>query len=162
VEPLSELHILVAYHRCVQGVERTSFAIIEITVHPREVAGFKIDFRDEADCGLLKEGPPIASGRPFGFAGIWSANRNDAGTPLTTCAIVTCAPNELMAPIHNRMPVILPTTARDLWLDPSAGADDLSTLLVPLPSEEMEAYAVSTVVNPPRNDSPECVQRLAL
>jgi putative SOS response-associated peptidase YedK len=102
----------------------------------------------------------LRSGRPFGFAGIWSAKRNDAGTPSPSCAIVTCTANELMEPIHNRMPVILPAATRDRWLDPSAEADDLSTLLVPLPSDEMDAYAVSTVVNSPRNDSPACVRRV--
>ena len=55
----------------------------------------------------------LRSGRPFGFAGIWSAHRDAVGTRSATCAIVTCAPNELMAPIHNRMPVILPAAARD-------------------------------------------------
>lgn len=72
-----------------------------------------------------------------------------------------CAPNELMAPIHNHMPVILPAAARDRWLDPGAEQGELRALLAPLPSEEMEAYEVSTFVNAPRNDSPECVRRVA-
>ncbi len=102
----------------------------------------------------------LRSSRPIGFAGIWSSNRDPVGTRFATCAIVTCAPNELMAPIHNRMPVILPAAARDRWLDPSAKPVDLVKLLTPLPPEEMEAYAVSTLVNSPRNDSPECVRGL--
>jgi putative SOS response-associated peptidase YedK len=84
----------------------------------------------------------------------------DPGTRFATCAIVTCPPNDLMASIHDRMPVILPVAARDRWLDPSTELKDLHDLLVPLRSEEMEAYAVSNVVNSARNDSPECVRRV--
>jgi putative SOS response-associated peptidase YedK len=82
------------------------------------------------------------------------------GTRFATCAIATCRPNELMASIHDRMPVILPAAARDRWLDPGAGEVELCELLVPLPSGEMEAYEVSTVVNSPRNDLAECVRRV--
>jgi putative SOS response-associated peptidase YedK len=102
----------------------------------------------------------LRSGRPFGFAAIWSFDRVKEGTRVATCAIVTCPPNELMAPIHNRMPVILPRTARDRWLDPRSREVELRGLLAPLPSEDLEAYAVSTLVNSPRNDSPECARRL--
>jgi putative SOS response-associated peptidase YedK len=102
----------------------------------------------------------LRSGRPFGFAGIWSSYRMPVGTRVGTCAIITCAPNELMAPIHNRMPVILPPLARERWLDPNSPEADLCALLVPLPSDEMEAYPVSTLVNSPKNDAPECVLRV--
>ena len=102
----------------------------------------------------------LRSGRPFGFAGIWSLHRTEAGQRMATCAIVTCPPNELMAPIHNRMPVILPAGARDRWLDPHAEQGELCAMLAPLPSEDLEAYEVSTLVNSPKNDSPECVQRV--
>ncbi len=102
----------------------------------------------------------LRSGRPFGFAGIWSLHRTAVGGRSATCAILTCSPNELMAPIHDRMPVILPAGARDRCLDPGAKEPDLRSLLVPLPGEEMEAYAVSAFVNSPRNDSPQCVQRV--
>ena len=101
----------------------------------------------------------LRSGRPFGFAGIWSPHRAAAGTQLATCAIATCLPNELMAPIHNRMPVILPVGARARWLDPRATEGELRALLVPLPSADLDAYPVSTLVNSPRNDAPECTQR---
>ena len=100
----------------------------------------------------------LKSGRPFGFAGIWSLKRGDKRTRLATCALATCPPNELMAKIHNRMPVILPADARDRWLDPGSEETELRSLLVPLPAEDLEAYEVSPLVNSPRNDSPECVQ----
>jgi len=100
----------------------------------------------------------LRSGQPFGFAGIWSAHRDPAGTRTPTCAIVTCAPNALVAAIHNRMPVILPAAARERWLNPHAAVGELRALLTPLPTEEMEAYVVSTLVNSPSNDTPECVR----
>jgi putative SOS response-associated peptidase YedK len=100
----------------------------------------------------------LRSGRPFAFAGIWSAHGDPKRGRIATCAIVTCEPNELMAPIHNRMPVILPAVARERWLDADAEPAGLRALLASLPSAEMEAYAVSTLVNSPRNDSPECVR----
>lgn len=99
----------------------------------------------------------LRSARPFGFAGIWASTRTAMGQRVGTCAILTCPPNELMAPIHNRMPVILPKSGRDRWLEPSATAAELQSLLTPFPLEEMEAYAVSTLVNSPRNDGPECI-----
>jgi putative SOS response-associated peptidase YedK len=99
----------------------------------------------------------LRSARPFGFAAIWSSMRGAMGQRVGTCAILTCAPNELMAPIHNRMPVILPKAVRDRWLDPTADAGELQALLTPFPPGEMEAYAVSTLVNSPRNDTPECI-----
>jgi putative SOS response-associated peptidase YedK len=100
----------------------------------------------------------LKSGRPFGFAGIWSFRPGAKGARLATCAIATCPPNELMAKIHNRMPVILPEGARDRWLDPAANEAELRGLLVPLPAKDLEAYEVSALVNSPRNDSPECVR----
>ena len=78
---------------------------------------------------------------------------------MATCAIATCPPNELIAKIHNRMPVILPEGARDRWLDPTAGETELRGLPVPLPAEDLEAYEASTLVNSPRNHSPECVRQ---
>jgi putative SOS response-associated peptidase YedK len=99
----------------------------------------------------------LRSRRPFGFAGIWATTRTPMGQRVGTCAILTCAPNELMAPIHNRMPVILAKTTRDRWLDRMADTTELQSLLIPFPAEEMEAYPVSTLVNSPRNDTPECI-----
>jgi putative SOS response-associated peptidase YedK len=63
-----------------------------------------------------------------------------------------------MEKIHNRMPVILPVGVRDRWLDPAADETELRGLLVPLPDQELEVYEVSSLVNSPRNDSPECVR----
>jgi putative SOS response-associated peptidase YedK len=100
----------------------------------------------------------LKSGRPFGFAGIWSLKHGEKEARLATCAIATCPPNELMAKIHDRMPVIVPVGVRDRWLDPTANEAELRGLLVPLPAEELESYEVSSFVNSPGNDSPECLQ----
>jgi putative SOS response-associated peptidase YedK len=89
----------------------------------------------------------LRSARPFGFAGIFSMLRTEAGERMATCAIVTCRANELMAPIHDRMPVIVPPDARERWLDPRTSEGELRGLLVPLASDEMDAYVVSTLVN---------------
>jgi len=98
--------------------------------------------------------------RPFAFAGLWE--RWDKGDePVFSCALLTTDANELLAPIHDRMPVILPTSAYDTWLDP--GIHDpkrLQPLLVPFAGDEMEAYPVSRLVNDPENDLPACLKRI--
>jgi len=103
----------------------------------------------------------MTSGEPFALAGLWELWRPD-DTPLFSCTIVTTEPNELLAPIHNRMPVILPPGAYDRWLDPAEQrARSLDDLLVPYPASEMVAYPVSTYVNRPANDSPMCIEPAA-
>jgi putative SOS response-associated peptidase YedK len=97
---------------------------------------------------------------PFAFAGLWERwTRGDE--PIESCTIITTGANELMQPIHDRMPVIVPKPAYDLWLDPSIkDPKRLQPLLAPYPSDEMVAYAVSTLVNSPKNDVEACVQRV--
>ncbi len=95
----------------------------------------------------------LRSERPFALAGLWQ-NR--------TCAVITCAPNALLAPIHNRMPVIVPRRAYDVWLDPARGnAAELRALLTPYAPDEMNARPVSPLVNSPSNDGVECTIPLA-
>jgi putative SOS response-associated peptidase YedK len=96
----------------------------------------------------------LKSGAPFAFAGLWEHWQSPDGSEIRSATIVTTEPNELMRPIHNRMPVILPAAAQAQWLDP-APRFDLQKLLLPYPSAEMEAYPVSTLVNSPANDRPE-------
>ena len=96
--------------------------------------------------------------RPFALAGLWDEWSAPEGGALRTCTIITTAPNPLMEPIHNRMPVILRPDAYAQWLDPNpARPADLQPLLAPFPAEAMAAYPVSTLVNRPANDRPECV-----
>lgn len=97
--------------------------------------------------------------RPFGFAGLYEVWTPPLGEKLVTCTIITTEPNDLVRPIHDRMPVILPKEAEDFWLD--SDVEDhkrLLDLLQPYPSAEMAAYAVSTLVNSVKNDSPECIE----
>ena len=101
----------------------------------------------------------LQSRQPFAFAGIWDAWSSPDGSNLQTCCIITTQPNELVAPIHNRMPVILPSTAYQKWLDPlESRAEVLLPLLKPYPASEMQAYPVSRLVNTAANDSPDCVR----
>jgi putative SOS response-associated peptidase YedK len=92
--------------------------------------------------------------RPFAFAGLWEHWHPPEGQPLETCTIITTEPNELMAPIHTRMPVILSPASYDQWLDPASAGDALQHLLRPSPNEELQATPVSTLINNPRYNAP--------
>jgi len=96
--------------------------------------------------------------KPFAFAGLWDSWESSDGSSIKTCTIITTEPNELMEPIHNRMPVILHTRDYAKWLDTSPQTpDNLLPLIQPYPADAMSAYPVSTLVNKPSNDSPELV-----
>jgi putative SOS response-associated peptidase YedK len=83
------------------------------------------------------------------------------GTVIESCTILTTEPNELLRPIHNRMPVMLAPTAYDHWLDLTVQqAESLKALLHPYPSEELLAYPVSPLVNNPRHDAQDCLEPL--
>ena len=99
--------------------------------------------------------------RPFAFAGLWDAWKRAEGDELHSFTIITTEANELLRPIHDRMPVILDGESGAKWLDPELTEPRLLTvLLLPLASELMEAYEVSTMVNSPANDRPECISPL--
>jgi len=100
----------------------------------------------------------LKSDEPFAFAGLWEVWRPTEDETVPSCTIITTTPNSLLKDIHNRMPVILPREAYDAWLDPvKKSPDELSRWLKPYPASEMTAYAVSTLVNSPKNDVPECI-----
>ncbi|MGE0101497.1 MAG: SOS response-associated peptidase [Blastocatellales bacterium] len=94
----------------------------------------------------------------FGFAGLWEEWKSPEGEVVTTCAIITVEPNELMTGIHNRMPAILKPEHEAAWLDRSNDIPAVSNLLQPYPSELMEAYEISRAVNNPRFDDPGCIE----
>ncbi|HEX7119301.1 MAG TPA: SOS response-associated peptidase [Longimicrobiales bacterium] len=98
-----------------------------------------------------------ASRRPFAFAGLWDRWQPPDGEPVVSCTIVTTGANDALRSIHERMPVILPPAARATWLDPAAEPDALAALLRPYAGDDLEAHAVSTLVNSPKNDIPECI-----
>jgi putative SOS response-associated peptidase YedK len=103
----------------------------------------------------------LKGGDPFAFAGLWEVRSDAEGRPIETCALVTTEPNDVVRPVHDRMPVILDPAAYALWLDPSAETEALKNLLRPAPAEGMEGYRVGLYVNNARNEGPQCVQPAA-
>ena len=101
---------------------------------------------------------PAQPGEMLALAGIWSRSR-DRGV---TAAILTTSPNDLVAPIHNRMPVILPRDFLDAWLDPSAALDELEPMLAPAPDESLRMWPVSTEVNRVAADGPHLLRPVEL
>ncbi len=97
---------------------------------------------------------------PIAFAGIWSRERSPEGD-TDACAIITCAANNLVAPVHHRMPVILTPEAYGDWLEPDIGADTLLALLQPREWQGMSYHPVSGEVNRAANDYPSLVERAA-
>ena len=95
---------------------------------------------------------------PVAFAGIWATERADSGD-IDACAVITCAANELVAPVHHRMPVILPSDMYREWLDPDADAVDLLALVQPSEWPGIAHHAVSKEVNRAANDHPALVER---
>ena len=107
----------------------------------------------------------LKSGQPFFFAGIWCGATPQgaaagSGSPglIKSFAILTTEANPLVAPIHDRMPVILPEELLDDYLDPATSLEECRSMLLPYPENQMETFAVSPVVNSPLHDSPECVE----
>ena len=97
---------------------------------------------------------------PTAWRGLWEPWKRQ-GEPVESCTILTTDANELMRPIHERMPVIVPPDHYGLWLDPRCqDTDKLATLLRPYPSKDMVAYRVSTLVNNAKNDVPQCVEAI--
>lgn len=93
----------------------------------------------------------------FSFAGLYDIWKDAEGKELKTYTIITSEPNEVLAPIHNRMPVILTEADEEVWLNLNTSTNQLTTLLKPHNDTTMEAYPVSTKVNNPENDSPQVI-----
>lgn len=105
----------------------------------------------------------LQDGGPFAFAGLWERWPGDRDGSIESCTIIPTTPNELMADLHHRMPVILKPEDYSTWLDPTlSGGETIQSLLQPFPTDRMEAYAVDTVVNSPANDKPVCIEPLAI
>ena len=98
------------------------------------------------------------SGEPMAFAGLWEIWQSPAGERIHSCAILTTAANEVVAPVHHRMPVILSADTEPLWLDLlTEPPDALEPLLIPAPPESLESREVSPMVNSIRSDGPGCI-----
>lgn len=101
-------------------------------------------------------------GNVFAFAGLWERWRpTPDADPVDTCTVLTTTPNALMAPIHDRMPVVVGPADHARWLDRDVPGEAVADLLKPYDAEAMEAWPVSTAVNSPKNDTCECVAPLA-
>ncbi len=103
----------------------------------------------------------LQNGQPFAFAGLWEHWKSPNEQILVSCTILTTEANNLLRPIHDRMPVILDEKDYDLWLDPEVQQPELlQPPLHPYPADLMTSYAVSTKVNSPKNNTPECINSL--
>jgi putative SOS response-associated peptidase YedK len=101
----------------------------------------------------------LKSKEPFGFAGLWEHWTSPEGEEVLSCVIVTTAANELLKPVHDRMPAILTRQSEAVWLDPKIQEPEkLLPLLKPYPSELMEFYPVSREVNSPAVDKPSIIE----
>ena len=101
-------------------------------------------------------------GEPLAVAGLWSAWRDKTEGPdapwLHTASVITTSANATMEPVHDRMPVILPTAMWELWLDPlNDNIDMLASLLVPAPDDLLTMHEVATDVNNVRNKGPHLI-----
>lgn len=101
-------------------------------------------------------------GEPYAFAGLWERWEGADGTEIRSCSIITGDPNNEMAKLHSRMPIILPPTRWEEWLDPTNDdRDALGGLLVPAPSQLISFHAVSTEVNSARNQGDHLADAIA-
>jgi putative SOS response-associated peptidase YedK len=104
-------------------------------------------------------GRAVRGGRPFAFAGLWEHWERD-GRAIDSCTILTTEANELVKPLHDRMPVILAPAEFRRWLDPKG--PELQALLRPYPAEAMTAYPVGPHVNNPKHNDAACIAPLAV
>lgn len=94
---------------------------------------------------------------PIGLAGLWETWRSPDGSEIETCTIITTDANAVIRPLHDRMAVVLPPDAYELWLRPDSSLAELDALLQPAPEDLLIAYPVSPRVNSPANDDPSLV-----
>lgn len=119
------------------------------------------EWRKEPGGGKTPMWIHLAGGEPFAFAGLWDVWRSREAERIGTCTILTTTANEVIAPIHDRMPVILDRDGEERWLDPRV--QELAALrkwLEPYPAGQLEAYPVLPLVNSVANDMPECLTRV--
>ena len=101
----------------------------------------------------------IRSGEPFAFAGLWSVWKDPDGNRIPSCTIITTTANDLLRPVHDRMPVVLPREMEALWLDNNVDDPNmLASVLTPYADDAMQVYEVSDLVNSAANDGPEVIE----
>jgi len=99
-----------------------------------------------------------ANGKLMALAGLWESWKPPEGEPVQSFTIITTEPNDQIRQLHARMPVILQPEDVDAWLDPTASTDSLGQLLVPAADGLLAMHQVSTRVNSPKNDDPDCIK----
>ncbi|MBK7141437.1 MAG: SOS response-associated peptidase [bacterium] len=104
----------------------------------------------------------VGQGDLFAFAGLWDSWKQPDGSELRTYTIITTEPNQLVAKVHNRMPVILDRKSEDIWLDPEITNPQLLLPLLTPYAGEMRTFEVSKAVNSPANDSPSLIEPTSL
>jgi putative SOS response-associated peptidase YedK len=118
--------------------------------HREWAPGVKRPIRSEPFAIRRRDGEPLA------FAGLWAIWRDpETAARLYSCTIITTEANEVVRPVHDRMPVILSPDTWDAWLDESASPAELRGLLRPAPDEDLERYPVSPAVNNVRSEGAE-------
>jgi putative SOS response-associated peptidase YedK len=101
----------------------------------------------------------MKDGSPYAFAGLWERWRDPATRePLEAFTVITTDPNELLEPLHNRMPVIIQRKDYDPWLTPGDPERPPVDLLRPFPAEQMTAWKVDRKVGNVKNDTPDCIE----
>ena len=99
---------------------------------------------------------------PLALAGLWESWQDptapEDAPPVRTCAILTTDANARLAPVHDRMPVILPSAAWSVWLDPASDPKGFAPLLVPAPDATVEFHEVGTAVNSPRHNDASLIE----
>ena len=104
----------------------------------------------------------LKSDELFAMAGIWERWKSPKGNTVFTCTVITTTPNKLMQDIHDRMPVILRPEDEHIWLNPAINdLHVINHLLVPLQEDLLEAYEVTNLVNSPKNNSPQLIERIS-
>jgi putative SOS response-associated peptidase YedK len=101
---------------------------------------------------------PVGGGY-FALAGVWDHWQGEDGKAVNSCAIITTEANTMMREIHDRMPLILEQEVLGTWLDPETEQERVLAMLLACQDGMKEAYMVSSKVNSPRNNGPECVAR---
>jgi putative SOS response-associated peptidase YedK len=101
----------------------------------------------------------LRSGKPMGFAGLYNTWTSPEGEKICTSTIITTEANEILYPIHDRMPVITPEDKFETWLGPmERDKDTLKTILKPYPAEDLEIYEISSKVNSVKYNAPDVIE----
>jgi putative SOS response-associated peptidase YedK len=118
------------------------------------------EWEKKPDASKLPHFIHSADGGPLALAGLWGSWRDDEGTRITSCTIITTEPNDLVGPIHDRMPAALRPDDWERWLDPDfSDPAVLKAMLGPAPEGSLTEHAVPSLVNSVKNNGPELLER---